>query len=253
MIQENLFDLTRDQEKTSKMVYNGKIVKCLIAPSHNYTKLERMLTYTPTTYLFPERDMNMSQLRGFISNISKSDKTEEIRIITVSQYVITDMVDDCVRILKSDNEIVSCPIKTFAANIHNIRYDILDNESYQSSGEEKPESTQNINDLISKINDGADTPVSVDKYELMTKQVDMIGEQLIRTRLKEMIHNVKISKEDLGDIIEKEIDIAMTIGVSTDEIQSFMNRVKKLDNKNTQRKLLKKVSKLLEISISKLK
>ena len=45
----------------------------------------------------------------------------------------------------------------------------------------------------------------------------------------------------------------MSVGFSTSEIQSYMDRIKNIDNKNAQRKLLKKISKLLEISISKLK
>jgi len=54
-IQNNLFDLTSEQEATSKMLYNGKIIKCLVAPYHTYNQLEKVIPYTKTTYLFPER------------------------------------------------------------------------------------------------------------------------------------------------------------------------------------------------------
>ena len=35
-INQNLFDLEPDQEATSKMMYNGKVIKCLVAPYHSY-------------------------------------------------------------------------------------------------------------------------------------------------------------------------------------------------------------------------
>lgn len=55
-ISKNLFDLTEDQEKTSKMMYDGKVIKCLVAPYHSYDQLEKVIPYTKTTFLFPERN-----------------------------------------------------------------------------------------------------------------------------------------------------------------------------------------------------
>jgi len=48
MIQENLFDLTSDQIDQSKMIYNDKVIKCLVAPYHTYSQLEKLITYTPS-------------------------------------------------------------------------------------------------------------------------------------------------------------------------------------------------------------
>ena len=47
---------------------------------------------------------------------------------TTNQNVIMDMVDDCVRVLTEYNEVVASPVKTFAANIHDIRYSLLENK-----------------------------------------------------------------------------------------------------------------------------
>jgi hypothetical protein len=132
MIQENLFDLTEEQISMSKTIYNGKIIKCLVAPYHSHRELEELITYTPTTYLFPEREMTSEQALSFISMVisnPKINKDDEIRIITSSQSIILDMIDDCVRILTEHNTVVDCPIKTFMANIHDIRYEVLENKN----------------------------------------------------------------------------------------------------------------------------
>ena len=121
-IKENLFTLTKEQESTSKMVYDGKIIKCLVAPYHTYETLEKIVPFTKTTYLLPERSMTLPQLKGFISMIVKSPSKEEAKIITVNQNIIMDMADDCVRVLTENGNIVPSPIKTFMANIHDIRY-----------------------------------------------------------------------------------------------------------------------------------
>ncbi len=52
-INKNLFDLTEDQEVTSKMMYNGKVIKCLVAPHHSYAQLERAIPYTKNYILIP--------------------------------------------------------------------------------------------------------------------------------------------------------------------------------------------------------
>lgn len=71
-INKDIFDLASDQIDTSKVMYNGKIIKCLVAPYHSYAQLEKLIPFTKSTYLFPERDLNNNQLRGFISLVVSS-------------------------------------------------------------------------------------------------------------------------------------------------------------------------------------
>lgn len=68
MIKENLFDLTPEQIEMSKNIYGGKIIKCLVAPYHSYNQLEKEVTYTKNTFLFPEREMSSSQCSSFIKS-----------------------------------------------------------------------------------------------------------------------------------------------------------------------------------------
>lgn len=188
--ESNLFTLSPSQEDTSKMMYNGKVIKCLVAPYHSYAALEKLVPFTKTTLLFPEREMNASQMRGLISMIVNKPGNEEWRIITASQSVIIDMVDDCVRILTEDGDIVPCPVKTFCANIHDIRYSVLENEKHQSSPENKSKAHDLVNILIERIN--ASETVSRKEYDDMMNQAKMIGEPIISNKLQEMIHDLDI-------------------------------------------------------------
>jgi len=48
------------------MNYNGKVIKCLVAPYHSYAQLEQTVPFTKTTYLFPEREMSVAQVKTLI-------------------------------------------------------------------------------------------------------------------------------------------------------------------------------------------
>lgn len=195
MIPKNLFDLTPEQEATSKMLYDGKIIKCLVAPYHNYDKLGEMLTYTPTTFLFPEREMSLNQITGFITAIVKTRKVdEEIRIITANQNIIMDMADDCVRVLTEGGEIAPSPAKTFMANIHTIRYELLENKAHQLSNKEKNEGVNKINTLINDINAAIKSGASKNDYDSMVTRINFIGEPIIRTKLSSMLSQVMITR-----------------------------------------------------------
>lgn len=175
-IKENLFDLTQDQIDSSKMIYNGKIIKCLVAPYHSYDQLEKSITYSKTTYLFPEREMSNNNLSKLISMIVNSSSNDEFRIITSSQNVIIDMIDTSVRILTESGDIIDCPVKTFLANIHDIKYYILDNENHQTSKDQKEHSKKRINDLIKKIQiclrcPGIGEPIISNKLNQMAKDL----------------------------------------------------------------------------------
>ena len=180
----NLFDLTPEQEALSKSIYEGKVIKCLIAPYHTYPQLEKEIPFSKTTYLFPERETTASQLSGIISMIVSSPIQDEFRIITTSQSIILDMIDGCVRILTEDGKIVPCPCKTFMANIHTIKYEIFDNESFRKSKVEKSRAISQINILIDKIN--KTKSFTRDEYESVAKDVDLIGEETISRKLKKM-------------------------------------------------------------------
>lgn len=94
----NLFDLTSEQEDTSKMMYK-KVIKCLIAPYHTYSQLESMIPYDKNTFLFPEREMTLEQTRSLINILASKPTDEEFRIVTTDMSIVCDMVDTSVRIL----------------------------------------------------------------------------------------------------------------------------------------------------------
>jgi hypothetical protein len=183
-IKENLFDLSKEQEETSKMVYDGKIVKCLVAPYHNYEKLEKVIPFTKTTYLYPERDLSLEQMTKLVSMIVASKSKEEFRIVTANQNIILDMADACVRVLTEDGRVLPSPCKTFMANIHTIRYELLENDAHRISKEERTRAKKTIDELIEKIQKGG--KVTKKQYDKIIEDCDMIGEDLIREKLKEM-------------------------------------------------------------------
>lgn len=192
-INKNLFDLTPEQIETSKMIYEGKIVKCLVAPYHTYEQLEKIVPFTKTTYLFPEREVPIPKLKGLISAIVANPSNEEFRIITANQNVILDMVDSSVRVLTEDGRVVDCPVKTFMANIHDIRYSILENEAHQISKEDKTKAHDKINKIINILNDKKKSVISQNEYDSLSKEIDLIGEPIIRTKLMEMLREKEVS------------------------------------------------------------
>jgi len=187
-ITAELFELTSEERETSEMMYSGKTVRCLVAPYHSYNDLESKVPFTESTFLFPEREMSSAQVRGLISMLTKSEHTD-IKIITTDQTIICDMVGDLVRVLTEDGEIVNPHVKTFAANIHDIRYNILENDDYRSSKETKDHFKDSINKLIDLINSGSMTQ---DEYNSASKEISMIGEVIIRRKLSDMLEDVTI-------------------------------------------------------------
>jgi hypothetical protein len=202
MIQQNLFDLDEEQISMSKTIYNGKVIKCLVAPYHSHRQLEELITYTPTTYLFPEKEMTAEQVRSFISIVVANEKiteNDEIRIITASQSIILDMIDSSVRILTEFDTVVDCPTKTFMANIHDIRYNVLENKHHQKTQEQKNEAHTLINTIINVINNHTDNNLEMDEdmYKDYVTKIKIIGEPLIRNKLLEMIRSINIKKKGL--------------------------------------------------------
>ena len=186
-----LFDLTKEQKDLSKEIY-GKTIRCLIAPYHSYAQLESIVPYTQSTYLFPEREMSYDKVRGFMSMMVAS-KHSDVFIITSHMTIIADMVGDLVRVLTEDNKIVDPAVKTFHANIHEIRYKLLENETFALSREVKSHVNQKINDLINRIN--SKKPATQKEYDKLREAVEMIGEPVIRMKLHQMLSDsVKIKK-----------------------------------------------------------
>lgn len=213
-LEKNLFNLTEEGLSTSKMMYNGKILKCLVAPYHSYKQLEAILEYTPTTFLFPEKEMNLMQVKGFINMIVNSPKItdkDEVLIITTSQNIIIDMVDACVRVLTEKGNIVNSPCKTFLANIHDIRFHLLENEDHQLSKTERQEGNKMVNDLITVVNDHTDNNKSMKKseYERLVAKIKMIGEPIIGNKLLEMAREIKVVSDKSVEELQRELKTAV--------------------------------------------
>jgi len=189
-----LFDLTKEQENTVKMLYNGKVIKCLVAPFHSYNDLESLIPYTKSTYLFPEREMSEGQANSLISNLVASDITDEIIIITTQMGIILDMVDG-VHVLTQNGTIVDGNTKTFMANIHTIRYKLLENPDHRNGSEpiEKTSGVNLTNLLIEEIRDLSGKSISRTEYDKLKKRVDIIGEDVIRNILKGMLKDINVS------------------------------------------------------------
>lgn len=184
---QDLFELSPEEIQTSKDIYNGKVIKCLIAPHHTYSGLESAIPFTSTTLLFPERDMTEQQITSLISIIVNSPKTEEFRIITKHQNIIGSMVNTQCRILTQSGEIVPCEEKTFAANIHDIRYGILENKEYMNSEEIKNSASEIINPIIEKINNTES--FTQEEADLLLTKINLIGEDLIKNTLIRMLRD----------------------------------------------------------------
>jgi hypothetical protein len=207
-IQENIFDLTEEQILTSKRIYNGKVIKCLVAPYHTYNQLENIIPYSKTTYLFPEREISNKETLNFVSLIVNNQSTSDVVIITTNLNIILDMIDDCVRILTEDELIVASPCKTYMANIHNIKYNLLENESYQKTQKVKNLAVLKINDIIQKINDIKETnKITQKEIDNLLIDINLIGEPVLVTKLRQMISDRKryiiSDKINIEDVIEE--------------------------------------------------
>ena len=106
----------------------------------------------------------------------------EVIIITTSNEIITQMVGENVRVFTEAGNIVPCPIKCLMANIHDIRYSLLENKDFKDS---KGNMVGNfgegfVNSLIQKINS---TEISKSNYDLFKSRIELVGEDLIRVAL----------------------------------------------------------------------
>ena len=101
-----------------------------------------------------------------------------------------DMVGDCVRVLTEGGDIVYTGTKTFMANIHDIRYELLENDDHRLSESERTESQNKIKTIINRVNDK--TPITRTDFTQLISEIDLIGEPIIKNKLKEMSRNLTI-------------------------------------------------------------
>jgi ferredoxin-thioredoxin reductase catalytic subunit len=194
MISANLFDLSPEQETLSRSIYDGKIIKCLVAPYHTYRQLEKMIEFDQHIYLLPEKEVTIQHLKQLVATIVATGKNDvEYKIVTANQNVIMDMIDPCVRVLTEREEIVESPIKTFYANIHDIRYSLLENKDHQLTDEEKDNQKSQITQLINDLEE-AKNGVSETTLQNLIHRVELVGDIIVKISLRNMLKEVKIDK-----------------------------------------------------------
>ena len=187
MINKEIFKLEKEQEDFTKIFYDGKVIKCLIAPYHTSEYFEKNLEWADNIYVFPENSIPRDRLSSLIGMIVASPKPEVI-IITTSNEIITQMIGDNVRIFTQAGNIVPCPIKCLMANIHDIRYNILENKSFQDGNSTNISNFGEgfVKSLIDKINT---TEMTKENYELFKSRIDLVGEKVIRVALMNTLEN----------------------------------------------------------------
>lgn len=197
-IPENLFELSAEEIEATKTFYDNKVIKCLVAPYHSYLELEKVLPYSQTTFLFPERELSYAKTRMLITVLVKKPIQQEIRIVTSSMSIIGDMIGCNVRILNESGEIVPTTAKTLAANIHDIRFKLLENQEHQLSEKEKTISVNKIHELITRIESADKMEVSEKEYQQYLKDISNVGDEIIVYRLKEMFEKKAIVTKKRG-------------------------------------------------------
>jgi len=188
-INKELFKLTPEQEQTSITMY-GKVIKCLIAPYHNIKNIP--LESNDEVFVYPERDLSIQQRKEIVGVMASSAK-KEICFVTSDVFIITDMIDSCCRILTPDGDIEEVGEKTFSANAHTILLEVLQNDAYVKKYKDGIKDSRNtINEVITAINKKTMTQAEYDKNKAI---IDVIGEDLIRNKLNQMLREVKVTQE----------------------------------------------------------
>jgi hypothetical protein len=188
-ITKELFKLTPEQEQASIIMY-GKVIKCLIAPYHNIQNIP--LESNDEVYVYPERDLSIQQRKEIVGIMTNSAK-KEICFVTSDLFLILDMIDGCCRILSPDGKIDELYEKTFSANPHTIIYKVIQNDVYVKMYKDGVKDSRNtINDVITAVNKKTMTQAEYDKNKAI---IELIGEDLIRNKLKQMLRDVKVIQE----------------------------------------------------------
>lgn len=181
MINKEIFKLDPEQESLTKMFYDGKIIKCLVAPYHTAQYFEKNLEWADNIYLFPENSVPRDKLSSLINMIVSGDKQESI-IITTSNELITQMVGENVRVFTEAGNIVPCPIKCLMANIHDIKYNLIENSEFKDGNKVNVSNFGEgfVSSLIDKINS---TTIDNSNYDLFKSRIELVGEEVIKKAL----------------------------------------------------------------------
>ena len=101
------------------------------------------------------------------------------------------MVGDNVRIFTEAGNIVPCPIKCLMANIHDIKYSILDNTKYKDGKSVEVENfgIDFVNSLIRKIQS---TKIDKETYKSYKDKIELIGENVIRIKLLQILNDNRV-------------------------------------------------------------
>jgi uncharacterized protein YaiI (UPF0178 family) len=165
------------------MFYNGKVIKCLVAPYHTAQYFEKNLEYVNNIFVFPENSISQQQLSSIITMIVNSPKYSEALIITADVFLITQMIGENVRVFTQAGNIVPCPIKCLMANIHDVRYRLLDAAEFKDGSDVPTDfGREMVQSLLDQIRSNTDK--STTRYNFMKSRIDMIGEDVIRIALK---------------------------------------------------------------------
>lgn len=151
------------------------------------------MPFSKSTFLYPENSMTMGQIQGFVSMLVNSN-LDDICIITKNQNIIIDMLDTNVRVLTENGLIVPSPIKTFMANIHDIRYELLENKLHQDGKKEESAAHKSIDTLITEINEyrNKNTTITKEKRDELSFKIKMIGEEMITNILSDMLSDINV-------------------------------------------------------------
>lgn len=186
-ISKSLFELTKKDKAMSVQMY-GKVIKCLIAPYHNITNIP--IESNNTTYVYPERDLDIQQRKEIVSVMANS-ALPEVCFVTSDVFIIRDMIDCCTRVLTPEGKIESTPQKTFAANHHTVLHEILADEHHIDQYKEgKTKSTDIINKVIKDLQ--TKKTMSFSEKEAHRAIINSIGEDLISHKLMEMLDDIKL-------------------------------------------------------------
>ena len=114
---------------------------------------------------------------------------DDIPVSNDGNEIITQMIGDNVRVFTEAGNIVPCPIKCLMANIHDIKYNLLENKDFKDG---KGTMVGNfgegfVNSLIQKINS---TETSKENYELFIGKwgyVDYCSNELINEKTEILV------------------------------------------------------------------
>lgn len=99
------------------------------------------------------------------------------------------MIGENVRVFTEAGNIVDCPIKCLMTNIHDIRYSLLENDSFKDA---KVTNVSNFGNeftqaLIEKLRT---TEIKNKKeYDIFKSKIELIGEPVIRNIMMDMLND----------------------------------------------------------------